>query len=236
MHFLIYFKDPTTLYLILKLMSLLPSHSHHAILFIHDKRKSFADTLWEKLRYLSQANIFYPITVLDIEHARELITWAQAPFEGEKVALISFHTITLPAQNALLKIIEEPRAGIRFILVTSNIETILPTLYSRLHHYKSTEGAQSNEDVLLFLKTPHGERMKIPCITELLSRVDEGGRKDREAVRSFILSLAREQRTYKGLSKHSKEIIECASYSSDASASGKAIIEYLALLLPQMDA
>jgi hypothetical protein len=210
--------------------------NHHATLYVSQDRETLTTKFWNDINSSSAAAVIYPVTVLDVEHARELIRWAQAPYEGDKVALVSFHTITIPAQNALLKIVEEPRAGVSFIFVTSNLETILPTLYSRLHHYRSTERVQSNEDVLLFLKTPHGERMKLPCITELLSRVDEGGRKDREAVRSFILSLACEQKTCKELLKYSKEIIECASYSSDASASGKAIIEYLALLLPQVDA
>ena len=113
-------------------MSILSDLTHHATLFVHSERKSFAEGLWKELRKESLAHVFHDITVVDIETARALASWVNIPYEGEKIALISFHIITLPAQNALLKILEEPRMGVKFILVTTNKESIIPTLYSRL--------------------------------------------------------------------------------------------------------
>ncbi len=216
-------------------MSILQDLTHHATLFVHHDRKSFAENLWEELRSTSLANIFYPITVLDIDNARELISWAQTPYEGAKVALLSFHTITLPAQNALLKIIEEPRSGVRFILVTTNIEAIIPTLYSRLNHVSLTESTQpADKGVVLFLTTIHSERIKLPYIASLITQTDEEGRKDREGIRSFILSIVSVGHSYKEIQPYTEELLEMASYAGDPSASGKALIEYLALLLPQV--
>ena len=216
-------------------MSILQDLTHHATLFVHHDRKVFADNLWEELRGTSLANIFYPITVLDIDNARELISWVQTPYEGEKVALLSFHTITLPAQNALLKIIEEPRSGVRFILITTNIEAIIPTLYSRLNHVPLTESTQpADKAVVLFLTTIHSERIKLPYIASLITQTDEEGRKDREGIRSFILSIVSVGHHYKEIQPYTEELLEMASYAGDPSASGKALIEYLALLLPQV--
>jgi hypothetical protein len=67
---------------------------------------------------------------------------------------------------------------------------------------------------------------------ELLARVDEEGRKDREGVRAFILSIAEALSKAKAQPRYITETIQVASYSSDSSTSGKALIEYLSLLLP----
>ena len=88
-------------------MSLLTDLTHHAVLFVHPERKMFAYDLWKELHALSIAHVFYNQTVLDIKTARDIIVWASTPYNEEKIALITFHSISLPAQNALLKIIEE---------------------------------------------------------------------------------------------------------------------------------
>jgi DNA polymerase III delta prime subunit len=151
---------------------------------------------------------------------------------------LSFHTITIPAQNALLKIIEEPRIGVRFILVTTNTETILPTLYSRLQEQTmSSKPDYENIEAKLFLQTPYEKRMKLPYIIELLGREDEEKRKDREAVRIFIISLAAALTVYmpniQDYPKHTLTILESASYAGDPSSSSKSLLEYLSLVLPQ---
>ena len=74
--------------------------------------------------------------------------------------------------------------------------------------------------------------MKLPEIIKILNSSDEEGRKDRESVREFILTLADTLQKYPGYSNYTEEILQIASYSSDASASGKALLEYLSLLLP----
>jgi hypothetical protein len=214
-------------------MPLLTSLSHHATLFVHADRKQFTENLWNELRSLSPAHILHDHTVVDIDTARSLTSWANTPYDSEKIALISFHTITLPAQNALLKILEEPRDGVRFILVTTNSEALIPTLLSRLQHHHIENVTSNKNNTELFLTTPPKERMKLPSITSLLSAVDEEGRKDRENVRAFILSLANTLNKKKEYSYYVPIILEMGSYAADPSSSGKALIEYLSLLLPQ---
>ncbi len=214
-------------------MPLLTSLTHHATLFVNEDRKNFAETLWKELEHDSLAHIFHDHSVLDIDTARALTSWANTPYEGEKVALLSFHTITLPAQNALLKILEEPRAGVRFILVTSNQESLIPTLYSRLQHKVNEDSEVKNDKARQFLSASSSERMKLPFVTSLLSAKDEEGRKEREGIRTFILSLVDVLTKSNSESKYILATIETASYAGDSSSSGKALLEYLALLLPQ---
>ena len=211
--------------------------AHHAVLLVHQNRIDVGAQLWDELTAISPAHRFFNQTVLDIDTARSITMWANTPYNDEKIALISFHTASLPAQNAMLKILEEPRAGVRFILLTSNKSNLISTVLSRVHEIKSSHQPRASnyqQNALEFLHTPHGARMKLPFIIELLARIDEEGRKDRENIRTFILSLADVLSKEKIESRYTIETIEVASYASDPSASGKSLIEYLALLLPQI--
>jgi hypothetical protein len=56
------------------------------------------------------------------------------PAQSEwNVVVVYTHTLTEQAQNALLKILEEPPVHTRFILITDSIHPLLPTLRSRLN-------------------------------------------------------------------------------------------------------
>ncbi|MFA5131996.1 MAG: hypothetical protein WC444_01560 [Candidatus Paceibacterota bacterium] len=209
---------------------------HHAVLVVHGEREAVGLALWNELQALSPAHKFFDQTVLDIETARALTSWTNTPYNEEKIALISFHTATIPAQNAMLKLLEEPRTGVRFILLTSNKTSLIGTVISRVLEMRSTEkeeGSKSDAHAEEFMHAPYGARMKLPFVIELLARMDEEGRKDREGVRNFILSLVEVLSQEKIESRYVLETLETASYASDPSASGKALLEYLSLLLPQ---
>lgn len=228
-------------------MKLSDLSKHHAVLIVDNEREAVGLAIWNELQTLSPAHRFFNQTVLDIDTARKIIAWANTPYNEEKVALISFHTSGIPAQNSMLKILEEPREGVKFILITSNKDNLIPTVLSRVQEVdikKADDRRQMAEDAdytnaKLFLETQPTSRIKLPFITELLSRVDEEDRKDKESVRKFILELVEflgkqiaEGRIIKP--KHIEETLKITSYSSDPSTSGKALLEYLSLLLPQV--
>lgn len=214
-------------------MSLIQSLTHHAILFVHPNRKEFATELWKELSASSPAHTLHDHTVIDIDTARSLTSWANTPFNEKKVALLSFHTITVPAQNALLKIVEEPANDITFVFVTTNKEALIPTLYSRLQHRDISQTISTNANPSQFLATSSSERMKLPFVLKLLEAKDEEDRKDREGVRNFILSLAKTLATDHRYADKVEITLQMASYAGDPSSSGKAILEYLSLLLPE---
>jgi hypothetical protein len=210
--------------------------THHATLFTHEKRKEVSGIIWKNLKLQSIANVVYDVTVIDIDTARKLIAWSNTPYHEPKVAFLTFHSITIQAQNALLKLFEEPRKGIQFILVTHHKNTLLPTLLSRLEHRDLGEiiipnnATQNHAEE--FLTTHYSQRMKLPYIITLITRVDEEDRKDREGVKNFITSLAETISTKEKFSSHTLETLTMAAYAGDPSSSGKAILEYLSLLLP----
>lgn len=216
-------------------MITLASLSHHATLFVHPERKNISNNLWTTLQADSKAHTFFDATVIDIDTVRSIQSWANTPYSERKLGLVSFHTITVPAQNALLKVVEEPPLGVGFIFVTSNKEALLPTLLSRLNEASEPGVAKvsSHDTADTFLRTNTGERMKLQEIVTLLNKVDERDRKDRESVRGFILDLATKLRERGAHSKYVTECLEVASYAGLPSSSTKALLEYLSLLLPK---
>lgn len=60
------------------------------------------------------------------------------PYEGDKKVIIIYNAdfITVEAQNAFLKTIEEPPKGIFIIMLCENLENILETIKSRCQIYK----------------------------------------------------------------------------------------------------
>ncbi len=214
--------------------SFLKTLTHHAVLVTYPDRKSATEEIWKSLQVESLAHRLFDSTVLDIDTARDIISWSRSSYDGKRTGLISFHTAGIPAQNALLKVLEEPGEKMRFIVVTSNKSGLIETVLSRLQHHDIIDTKKTSRvDTQHFLRTAPGGRMNLPFIVALLAKVDEEDRKDREAVRAFILSLVETLTSNHVDSRFIIETLEISSYASDSSSSGKALLEYLSLLLPQ---
>jgi DNA polymerase III delta prime subunit len=70
---------------------------------------------------------------LTIDMARSISQRGQQKSEGEALCIIrGFNIATIPAQNALLKIIESPARGVHFFLVTTQPGELLETIQSRV--------------------------------------------------------------------------------------------------------
>jgi DNA polymerase III delta prime subunit len=71
------------------------------------------------------------------------------PLVGEvrSFILYDFHLATLPAQNALLKTLEEPPEYAQFVLASSNLNSILPTIKSRctVKILENTDGEEQGQ-------------------------------------------------------------------------------------------
>lgn len=218
------------------IMKLADLPNHHAVLIVHPNRKDLGASLFSELGEAPSMHRFINQAVLDIETVRNLIAWANIPYHESRIAVISFHIAPHAAQNAMLKILEEPRQGIRFVLVTSNIESLLETVISRTMLVRYDQEERNLSLALRFLKEMPSARMKLKGVAELLAGEDEEGRKDRESVRAFILSLAEALAKEKKIpKKYVKETLAMASYAGDPSVTVKFIIEYLSLLLPKCD-
>ncbi|MEN8077081.1 DNA polymerase III subunit delta' [Clostridioides difficile] len=76
-----------------------------------------------------------------VDDVRDIIDEvSKKPFEGEKKVIIIHegNKLTIQAQNALLKTIEEPPIGVHIIILCESLELILDTIKSRCEIYKLT--------------------------------------------------------------------------------------------------
>ena len=94
------------------------------------------------------------------------------PFRGKTKAVVieAYENITIEAQNALLKVLEEPPANTLIIISTSSKELILPTIISRckIIELEEKEVSLGNEDISslndflnIILSGKAGDKLKI---------------------------------------------------------------------------
>lgn len=71
------------------------------------------------------------IKIATIRKLEESLAYSNYQEQPRFIAILHFDQTTLPAQNALLKTLEEPPSNTFLILTTSNLNKIVPTIQSR---------------------------------------------------------------------------------------------------------
>lgn len=69
--------------------------------------------------------------------------------KGRVVIIDQVERMGIPAQNAFLKLLEEPSPGTRFILATHSPELLLPTIRSRVQHIEARPVSLEQSNTLL---------------------------------------------------------------------------------------
>jgi DNA polymerase III delta prime subunit len=155
---------------------------------------------------------------------------------GRKVSVIAANTLTREAQNALLKIFEEPAAGNHFFIVTNSSDNLLPTLRSRLIIIESEANKSQHESqAKKFLMSSIPERLAI--VKSLVDEINDEEKTKTDAI-AFVHSIEQSLVAKLNLSKATKEDIfkleelsKCASYLRDRSPSVKQLLEHVALIV-----
>ena len=165
-----------------------------------------------------------------IDDARALIALASLKNFNEAVFFVCAASITSDAQQALLKLFEEPQAGTTFVLLAPH-GSLLPTLRSRMLPYPELSTATENSslywEVGKFLKMAGKERSEM--IVKILK--DDEGVKER--VRDFINALEIElSKDVKKNKQGLEDIAMVRDYLGDKAPSLKILLEHLALSLP----
>lgn len=171
-----------------------------------------------------------------IDEARMLKSiQANKAFDERKIFVISLKTITLEAQNSLLKIFEEPTADTHFFVIVESHEIFIPTLRSRLvmlSHAKSLSDAQDGVvSAKNFLSQNGTERL------ETLKDIIE--EKDASQAISFLNNLEtslvhelKAKKYDKTVARACEEILHARMYLRDRAPSVKMILEHIALTTP----
>lgn len=204
---------------------------HHAYLITgsHEEiRPVIFDFIEKKLKHPVQGNPDFwheRYDTLTIDDARALRdTQAnKALTAGKKIFVIELHFITQEAQNALLKVFEEPTPHTHFFIIAPSRELFLPTLRSRVQiiSHQEKEG-RKDSFVSDFIKAPLPERLKM-----LEEMIEE---KDKVKAIAFVDGVIKQAHKNKMDSKVLEELLKVRSYLNDRSPSVKLLLEHTAFL------
>jgi hypothetical protein len=177
--------------------------------------------------------------LLSVEDARKVADMANgAPFVGEtKVVIICASRAYHEAQNALLKLFEEPPAGTFLFLIMPSLGGLLPTLRSRVQVLSSNEGPRRSlipEEAEAFLKASKEKRTAI--IKKLTSgKDDEDKRANREEAIAILngIEVALLRQGFEGHVSALSDIATLRMHLYDRSAPVKMILEHVSLVIPR---
>ncbi|HUX81069.1 MAG TPA: hypothetical protein VMV38_01985 [Candidatus Paceibacterota bacterium] len=181
--------------------------------------------------------------LFSIAEARNVTALSQgSPFSGRsKVVIITAHRAYHEAQNALLKVFEEPPPGTYLFFIVPSLGGLLPTLRSRvqvLDTAPATRRADVSQRAKEFLTA--GKEKRSALIKKLATGKDEEERRaHREEAIALITDI--ETATYALWKKHPfpryiellSDIATVRSHLYDRSAPVRMILEHLALVLPK---
>ncbi|PIP86375.1 hypothetical protein COV42_02340 [Candidatus Campbellbacteria bacterium CG11_big_fil_rev_8_21_14_0_20_44_21] len=149
---------------------------------------------------------------------------------GKKIILLEIINMTTEAQNALLKILEEPSLETHFFIIVSSSENLLPTFKSRLRITKVFSKTNFSE-AEKFIRAEEEERLKI---------AEEIG-EEKNRMRALKLLDGLENIFYKEENikeadrekkKYLKTLLKFRGFLRDRSPSIKQILEHIALITP----
>ena len=118
-----------------------------------------------------------------VEDAKAVIKEAYVAESKEKTIALGAKSFNLYAQNALLKILEEPPMNIVFIVVTLSKSALLPTIRSRMPFRDYREYT---------LREPSGLDFHHLGLDEIYSFVQERKFMERQALKTLIQTLTSE--------------------------------------------
>ena len=123
-------------------------------------------------------------------HAQKTIKEAYLASSKTKYIILCGDTFRVEAQNALLKILEEPPKNIVFIIVTLSKSSILPTIFSRIPH-KIMKEKKVIKDFPIDLK-----RIDLKQIYEFLKENQRISKNDAKELLESILYQANKQKIH----------------------------------------
>lgn len=181
--------------------------------------------------------------LFSVEDARRVAELAAgAPFSGEyKVVIVAADRVYHEAQNALLKLFEEPPAGMHFFLVLPTLGGVLPTLLSRVSVLKGDmvpPDSPISDMTTAFIEGSKEKRSAI--IKKLVSGKDEDARREqRDEVIQLVNDIeaiaytALHEKKQKALTALLSDIAVLREYLYARSAPVRMILEHLSIVLPK---
>lgn len=218
---------------------------HHTNIIVNKKNcQDFVfDILKKELNFDIKANpdfLLLENESFGIDLARDLGKWAIGkPLVGDtKVSLVISKSMTLEAQNALLKVLEEPTSGTYIFLSLESLGGILPTLISRVRILDlpklskgvfwdrgSSKTPFDNEDseAQKFLGSNLKEKL---AMIRTLSK-----KEDKNEMKELIKNLEEVAYENKILANQMSSVLTAKIFASNRGASPKMLLEWLSAVV-----
>lgn len=202
---------------------------HHANIIIGKNNYNFVfDVLENQLNFKTQGNPDFLLLEnlnFGIDDARNFKAWVIGkPFTGEvKVAILSIKSITHEAQNALLKVLEEPPTGTYIFIQIESLGGILPTFISRVRVFDVSKENFNTDSSSEFLNNNVKKRFSI--INNFAKKVNK------DEIQRLIKNL--EETAYKTgtNSLDLKNILKAKIFANIRGSSSKMLLEWLACMI-----
>jgi DNA polymerase III delta prime subunit len=160
---------------------------HHAYLIEGAKDEIVTEIkiFCEKLKIKTTGNpdfIHISIDNFKIDEAFDLraMSSSKSFSSSKKIFIICANTISLDAQNVLLKMFEEPTENTHFFLVVPDSNALLKTLISRFYIIKTKHSNNDEEEAEKFIAMPLKNRLDF--IKKLLTKENDEGENINEVV------------------------------------------------------
>lgn len=213
--------------------------AHHAYLLEGDLSPSY-EALLKSLIHLEipvfgNPDIFIKeyenILIDDVREIKDFESESASEKNKRKIIILKTRAFSYPAQNALLKVFEEPRAGVVFFLMMPEATKLFPTLRSRLFALtgKYAEDSEVREAAANFLKVSKKERLDfIKKFADMESKVLL---KEKAVKFLNFLELEISKKELYGGTKVLEDIYLAKKYIGDQGSSPKILLEHLAVVL-----
>ena len=214
------------------------NYLHHAYIVEGDRAVIVRDLLihLEEEKIIDKENM--PIILsydhMHLEEAQKLRA-SLTEKTDHSVYIISVDSILIEAEQALLKLFEEPIIGIYFFIVIPDIGGLLPTFLSRcIVIPRSGVDEKINKQAVEFLKISHSERMDF--VKKILDGYESAG-DARVFTKSFLTAIVLKIKEFdnKNIIEHKeflKNVLEHIALLNTRGSSPKMLLEYCALSAP----
>lgn len=211
---------------------------HHAIAIEGEHEASLPvlrDFIEDELKMVFVGNpdvMSFATETLGIDQAREIrARQERKPARGgRQVIIVSVRACTSEAQNALLKVAEEPALGTHIFFLLPRMEALLPTLRSRLLICALPHGGGLRDLAGTFFAAPTlAERLLV--VKPIIDAKDAGRA---AAFVDGLILLFRDRdllKTGQGAVAVGTELLECRAYLETRSSSIKLVLEHVAHVL-----
>jgi DNA polymerase III delta prime subunit len=209
---------------------------HHAYLLEGEKensRKRLFNFIEKDLEQPIQANPDFwhqQFETFAIDDARALkeVHALKSFSQNKKIFILETVFMTNEAQNALLKVFEEPTPNTHFFIIMPSSDVLLPTLRSRLfiisRDVNTGESSEGEVEAKKFLALPIPDRLKKVAL--LAEEKDKLGAIN---LVEHILKIAHAKKYPAALLE---DLLKTRSYLNDRSPSLKLLLEHIALTIP----